>query len=129
MCLGILKTGTNVAEKKILHHNFTDAMYNDTLFGYDLFLHDEQIAIHASLTQSKQFDYVNTQGNHVDSDEQEEEEEEDVVNSRWKLPEKVCQRKDLAFELFTNGRVQTGCWNVVFCARPTVLLTVAGAWK
>ena len=34
-----------LAEKKILHHNFTDAMYNDTPFGYDLFLHDEQIAI------------------------------------------------------------------------------------
>ena len=79
-----------LAEKKTLHHNFTDDMYNDTLFGYDLFLHDEQIAIHTSLTQSKQFDYVNTQENHVDSDEPEEEEEEDVVNSRWKLPEKVC---------------------------------------
>jgi hypothetical protein len=71
-----------LAEKRILHHNFTDAMYNDSPFGYDLFLHDEQIAIHTSLTQSKQLDYVNTQGNHVDSDEQEEEEKEEVVNSR-----------------------------------------------
>jgi hypothetical protein len=85
-----------LAEKKTLHHNFTDDMYNDTLFGYDLFLHDEQIAIHTLLTQSKQFDSVNTQGNHVNSDEQDEEEEEDVVNSRWKLPEAVCQRQDLS---------------------------------
>ena len=28
-------------------------MYNDTPFGYDLFLHDEQIAIHTLLTQSR----------------------------------------------------------------------------
>ena len=76
-----------LAEKKILHQNFTDAMYNDTPFGYDLFLHDEQIAIHTLLTQSKQFDSVNTQGNHVNSDEPDEEEEEHVVTSRWKLPE------------------------------------------
>ena len=70
-------------------------MYNDTPFGYDLFLHDEQIAIHTLLTQSKQFDSVNTQGNHVNSDKQDEEEEEDAVTSRWKLPEEVCQRQDL----------------------------------
>ena len=129
MCFGILKTSTNARRKKNTSSQLPDAMYNDSPFGYDLFLHDEQIAIHTSLTQSKQFDYVNTQGNHVDSDEPKEDEEEDVVNSRWKSPEIFCQRKDLAFELFTNGRVQIGCLNVVFCARPAVLLTVAGAWK
>ena len=85
-----------LAGKKILNHKFTDAMYNDTPFGYDLFLYDEQIAIHTLLTQSKQFDSVNTQGNHVNSDEQDEEEEEDAVTSRWKLPEEVCQRQDLS---------------------------------
>ena len=82
-------------KKQILHHHFTDSMYNDTPFGYDLFLHDEQITIHTLLTQSKQFDSVNTQGNHVNSDEPDEEEEEHVVTSRWKLPEEVCQRQDL----------------------------------
>lgn len=40
-------------------------MYNDTPFGYGLFPHDEQISVNTLITQSKQFDAINTKGNHV----------------------------------------------------------------
>jgi hypothetical protein len=40
-------------------------MYFDSPYGYNLFPHDEQITVQALLTQSKQFDAINTQGNHV----------------------------------------------------------------
>ena len=117
-----------LAEKRILHHNFqmpcTMTLPLATIFS---FMMSRSLFTPRSLRASNLT--MSIQGNHVDSDEPKEEEEEDVVNSRWKSTENFCQRKDLAFELFTNGRVQIGCLNVVFCARPAVLLTVAGAWK
>ena len=61
----ILKTGILAHPKQILHNIFTDAMYNDAPFGYDLFPHDEQITTPGLVQQSKQFDAINTKGNHV----------------------------------------------------------------
>jgi hypothetical protein len=40
-------------------------MYHDTPFGYNLFPFDEQITVQWLATQSKQFDAINTKGNHV----------------------------------------------------------------
>ena len=51
--------------KYILHHIFTDAFYNDAPFGYELFPGDDQVTPQWFMTQSKQFDAVNTKGNHV----------------------------------------------------------------
>ena len=51
--------------KQILHHIFTDAMYTDNPFGYGLFPNDQQITVQWLMTQSKQFDAINTKGNHV----------------------------------------------------------------
>ena len=62
---GILKTGLCVHQKLIYFPFFSDAMYNDSPFGYGLFPHDEQISVHTLTEQSKQFDAFNTKGVHV----------------------------------------------------------------
>ena len=40
-------------------------MYTDAPFGFDLFPHDQQITAQWLISQSKQFDAINTKGNHV----------------------------------------------------------------
>ena len=40
-------------------------MYNDAPFGFGLFPHDDQISVHTLTEQSKQFDAINTKGNHA----------------------------------------------------------------
>ena len=62
---GILKTGQRVHHKLIFFSFFSDAMYNDSPFGYGLFPHDDQITVHTLTEQSKQFDAFNTKSVHV----------------------------------------------------------------
>ena len=52
-------------QKQILHLMFTAAMYHDSPFGFGLFPHDQQITTQSLSNQSKQFDAMNTQANHV----------------------------------------------------------------
>ena len=40
-------------------------MYLDSPFGYKIFPHDDQMTVNWLCTQSKQFDAINTKGNHV----------------------------------------------------------------
>jgi hypothetical protein len=47
-------------QKTNTSHFFTEAMYTDAPYGYDLFPHDQQITVHTLLSQSKQFDAINT---------------------------------------------------------------------